>query len=266
MRFAGYELIDTLGAGSQGECYIASPPPRVGRGDDRVVLKVQTAPATEAARLRVADEFRRAASVHCPQICPLLEAGHVEGAVFSAIPYFPRGSLARPRLRPTRAEVLRACADAARAAHALHEAGIVHRSIKPANILLTDGGGALADIGLTHATSPGQTLAALGSVAAVEFVEPAALLGHPPGRASDIWSLGVTLHRALTSSSVYGDLPGDGVLGALRHVVQTPPVLADGLTDGEAALVAWCLSAERADRPATAALVAERLDRLAEAA
>lgn len=264
MMFADYELIESLGSGNHGECYLARPPGRLGVESDRVALKVMAGHAGRDACLRVAEELRRVAAVGDPHLVPLLDAGRVEGTLFYAAQYVASGSLARPSTSPSRAQVLRACADAARAAHALHEVGIVHRAIKPANIMLAGSGGRLTDIGLTHVLAPGQTMASYGSVDAIEFVEPAALLGQRAGRASDIWSLAVALHRTLTSSSVYGDIPTDGLLGALRHVLETPPALAEGLTDDEAELLSWCLSAERSARPGTAALVAERLDRLAE--
>lgn len=264
MSFAGYEVIESLGSGNHGECFLARPPVRLGLDADRVVLKVLAAGVTPEASGRVADELARVAAVDSPHLLVPLEAGNVGGRLFYATHHVGAGSLARPASPPSRAHVLRACADAARAAHALHQAGIAHRAIKPSNVMLTEAGGALIDVGLTHVVSPGQTIASFGSIEAIEFVEPAALLGQPAGRASDIWSLAVTLHRALTGSSVYGDLPSDGLLAALRHVLETAPSLASGLTDDEAELVGWCLEAERAARPGTAELVATRLDRLAE--
>lgn len=266
MSFVDYELIRSLGSGNHGECFLAHPPARLGLDCDRVVLKVMATNASREACLRVADELRRAATVAGPQLVALFDAGRVETRVFHASEHVVGGSLASPATPPSRAEALRACADAARATHALHEAGVVHRAVKPSNIMLTGSGGKLADLGLTHVLSPGQTIASFGSIDAIEYVEPATLLGQPAGRASDIWSLAVSLHRALTGSSVFGEIPTDGLLGALRHVLETPPALADGLTDGEADLLAWCLSAERAARPGTSALVAERLDQLAESA
>ena len=76
----------------------------------------------------------------------------------------------------------------------------------------------------------------------------------------------MTLHRALTSASVLGELPTESLFAALRHVLETPPTLSSDLSVGEAELLRWCLSSQRADRPATAAIVADHLDRLAAAA
>lgn len=260
---ADYEPIERLGSGSHGECIVARPPSRLGLAGDRVAVKIQAVPANPAALRRVADELALVASLDAPWLAPLLDAGHQDDTVFTVSELYAEGSLARPATARSRAQILRAVADAARAAHALHEAGIAHRAIKPANIMLDSAGGKLADVGLAHLLAPGQTVTGIGPVAALEFTEPGALLGRPAARASDIWALAVTLHRALTATSVFGEVPTEDVFGALRHVLETPPTLAPGLHDGEAKLLSWCLSPERTDRPATAAIVADHLDELA---
>jgi serine/threonine protein kinase len=265
-RVADYELVEELGAGSQGRCFVARPPERLQLEADLVVVKVLGTHAGEDGRRRVAGELVVVASVQCPQLVTIHEAGHQDGTIFYAMEYVATGSLAQPASPPSRAQILRAVADAARAADALHEAGVTHHAIKPTNVLLTDDGGRLADVAVARVLSPGQTVTGIGPIDALEYVEPGALVGQRAGRASDIWALAVTLHRALTASSVYGDLPVDQPLGALRHVLETTPTLAAGLTAGEADLLEWCLRADRADRPATAAVVAERLDLLAQAA
>lgn len=262
---ADYEPIEELGRGSHGACILARPPSRLGLAGDRVVLKVHATPAGPDARRRVADELRQISSVEAPSLVALLDAGHQDGTIFTVTELCAGGSLARPATAPTRAQTLRAVADAARGAHALHEAGIAHRAIKPSNVMVDGAGGKLADVGLAHLLAPGQTVTGIGPIDAMEFTEPGALLGRPAGRASDIWALAVTLHRALTSASVFGELPTESVFAALRHVLETPPALADGLSDEEAELISWCLSEERADRPASAELLADELDRLAAA-
>jgi len=263
---ADYEPIESLGSGSNGECVVARPPARLGLAGDRVVVKLRTAAATPDACRRAADELRRIASVPAGPLVALYDAGEQGGRVFTVTELCAGGSLAQPAVTPTRAQVLRAVADSARAAHVLHEAGIAHRAIKPANVMLDGAGGKLTDVGLAHLLSPGQTVTGIGPVDSLEFTEPGALLGRPASRASDIWSLAVTLHRALTSTSVFGEPPSRDVFGALRHVLETPPALAAELSDGEAELLGWCLRPERRDRPATAMVVAEHLDRLAELA
>jgi eukaryotic-like serine/threonine-protein kinase len=265
-RIADYELIESLGRGNHGEYFVAQPPARLGLDVDRVAVKVLGLNATEDAFRRVANELRLFASVSCPQLVTLYDAGQQAGTLYYAMEFFPEGSLESPATELSRARILRALADAARAAHALHEAGVAHRDIKPANVMLADEGAKLSDLGLAQILSPGQTVTGIGPIGTIEFMEPGIILGERAGRASDIWALGITAHRAVTGRSVFGEIPGGELIAALRHVLETPPSLAEGLSDAEAELISWCLRSDRADRPASAAEVAERLDDLAVAA
>jgi len=128
--------------------------------------------------------------------------------------YLSCGSLAHPAEPVTEQVALTAVAHAARATHALHEAGIAHGDIKPGNILLHAEGGKLADLGLSRALTPGLTVTGLGSRTSVEFIDPAVMRGDSPSRASDVYSLGATLHWALSGASLFGMLPSDTTLVA----------------------------------------------------
>ena len=97
-----------------------------------------------------------------------------------------------------RATVITAVADAARAAHSLHEAGIVHRDINPDNVLLAADGGRLADLGLAQVLQPGVAVTGIGRVESVEYIDPVVLGGGQPSRLTDVYGLGMTLHRALS--------------------------------------------------------------------
>jgi serine/threonine protein kinase len=176
--------------------------------------------------------------------------------------YLPLGSLGNPTRRLSRPEILRAVKHAALAAHDLHEAGLVHRDINPENVLLHEDGAKLCNLGLAHIISPGRTLSRLGPIESTEYLDPAILRGQRPGRWTDIWALGVTLHRALTGAGVYGDLPSGDPLLAIRRVLSTPPRLDPSLTPAEAALISQCLAAEREARPSTAKAVAGAIEEL----
>ena len=154
----------------------------------------------EDAFRRATRELRLFASVKSPFLVALYDAGQEGGRFFYAAEYLPLGSLASPAKPLDRGQTLRAVADAARAAHVLHEAGIAHRSIKPANILITETGGKLSDLGLAQVLAPGMTVTGMGPIGSVEYIDPAILSGERAGRPSDLWSLGVTLHRAITGT------------------------------------------------------------------
>jgi len=264
-RIADYELEASLGSGNHGEFFVARPPARLGLDVDRVAVKVLSLNASDDAFRRVGNELKLFASITCPQLVRLYDAGHQGGVFYYAMEYFARGSLGRPATPVERTLVFRAVADAARAAHALHEAGVAHRDIKPANVMLANGGGKLSDLGLAQILSPGQTVTGIGPIGTIEFMEPQLILGERAGRATDVWALGTTLHRALTGASVYGAIPDGDLLAALRHVVQSTPMVSADLGEQEAALIRRCLAAERSDRPSTAAEVAEEIDQLVEA-
>ena len=134
-----------------------------------------------------------------------------------------------PQLPLDRADVVRAVAQAARAVHALHLAGLVHRGVKPSNVLLKADGARLADFGLVQALDPTHSMTSLGAISAVDFVEPSLLSGQGATPASDIWSLAATLHSGLTQEGLYGVLPADGPLFCVRRILTSPPRLSPTL-------------------------------------
>jgi serine/threonine protein kinase len=261
-RIADYTFVRSLGEGNYGEFYLASPPPRLKLGSDYVAVKVLSGNATDDAFRRATKELKLFASIRSPYLVTLFDAGQEDSSFYYAMEYFPLGSLAAPARPLTRAEVLTAVAHGARAAHALHEAGIVHRDIKPANILLHEGGAKLSDLGLAQLVSPGITITGLGPISSVEYLDPGVMRGGRASRASDVWSLGVTLHRALTGAGLYGELPERDPLFAMRRVLNERPTLDPSLSGPEADLVASCLAPDPADRPPTAEMVADRIDKL----
>ncbi len=262
-RIADYELGESLGRGNHGRYYKAAPPARLGLDADVVAVKVLDQHAGDDEYRRFANELKLFASVRSPHLVRLYDAGHQDGILFYALEYFPLGSLASPARELAPGDVLRAVAGAARGAHALHEVGVAHRDIKPANVMLIEDGGKLSDLGLAQVLNPGQTVTGFGPIGAIEYMEPGVVRGDPASRASDIWALGATLHKALAGTSVFGDIPTDDVLSALRHVLNTSPRVSPDLDDAARALIESCVAPAPEDRPATAMELAERLEVLA---
>lgn len=254
---ADYEFIRSLGTGSYGEFFLARTPTRLPVEDEFVAVKVHLSTTNEETYRRAVRELRTFAGVRSNYLVRLYEAGQEDERLYYASEYHPLGSLASPARPVGPSEVLRAIADTARAAHDLHEAGIAHRAIKPSNVLLTAEGGRLADLGLAQTMNPGQTATGVGSLSAVEFLDPAIVRGDNATRASDIYALGTTLHRALTGTGVFGELPDRDPLLALRKVLADEPTISDLLDPDAAEVVRVCIAADPAERPATAAIVAD---------
>ncbi len=252
---ADYEFVRFLGEGNNGEFYLAKPPKRVPVDDEHVAVKVLAGTTSDDAFRRMTRELRTFAAVNSPYLVLLYDAGQEGGTFFYAMEYLPMGSLATPARPLERDEVVRAVEHAARAAHALHEVGSAHRDIKPANVLLHEEGAKLSDLGLVQILAPGQTVTGLAGVGSIEFMDPAIMQGGRASRASDVWSLGATLHRALTGTGLYGELPERDPLLALRKVLNSTPELAASLSTGEADVIRACL-ADPAERPPTAEEVA----------
>jgi serine/threonine protein kinase len=262
-RIGDYQFDHSLGEGSTGFFYVAAPPPRLGIDDPLVVVKVLKIGAGDQAFHRMTRELRTFARVHSDHLVMLYDAGQEAGTLYYAMEYFPMGSLAKPTQPLDRSQILSALSDTARAAHDLHEAGMAHRNIKPTNVMITETGGKLADLGMVQVLAPGQTITGMGGMDSIEYVDPAIIRGERASRSSDIWTIGVTLHWALTGKSVYGDLPDGDPLLAVRRVLTTPPALSPDLPPGEAALIQSCLDPNPGDRPRTAAELADLIDALA---
>ena len=263
---ADYEFVRALGGGTYGQVFLARTPERL-RGDaqitdELVAVKVMAGEATPETFATAVRELGAVTLVGSPYLVRLFDGGMQDGVVYYATEYLPDGSLADPQTPIDDADLLAAVVDAASGLAALHGAGIVHRDIKPGNVLLRPGGGKLADVGLAHLLLPGVTVTGLGSARSIEYIDPAVLAGDAHEPAHDVWSIGVTMHRALTGDGIFGDeLDSDDPLAAVRRAVSAPPRVSASLSADVAALVAACVGPV-GDRPSAAEL-AERLGSLA---
>ncbi len=255
---ADYEFVRRLGEANYGTNFLAATPARLGIPDEHVVVKVMAGPTSDDAFRRATRELKHFSVAESDTLVRVFDAGRHGGAFYYAMEYLPLGSLEEPTGALERSHAIAAVRDAARAAHALHERGIVHRDIKPANILLADGGGRLSDLGLSQLLSPGMMVTGLGRIG-LEFTDPAIMSGADASRASDIWSLGACLHYAMTGSGVHGTLPTGEPLLLMRAIITSTPAVSEDLTGDAGELVRDCIASDMRDRPKTAAEVAERI-------
>lgn len=259
---ADYHFIRVLGTGNHGVFYLAGRPPRLRIDADFVAVKVLTGSNSQDTFRRATRELAAFAAVNSPYLITLFDAGQQGDDLYYSMEYLPAGSLAAPAGPLTHEHVLAAIANAARAAHALHEAGIAHNDIKPGNVLLNDGGGKLSDLGLSQLLSPGLTITGLGSAGSVEYIDPAVVRGETPSRATDIFALAATLHRALTGEGLYGSLPTDNTMVAMRRVLASKPTVSASLPPGIRDVISTAISENAADRQATALEFAEEIEAL----
>jgi serine/threonine protein kinase len=229
-----------------------------------VSVKGLTGTSSQDTSRRATRELAAFAAVGSPYLVTLYDAGQQGDDLYYSMEYLPAGSLADAIGSIPPNQVLATVADAARAAHALHEAGIAHNDIKPGNVMLHDGHAKLSDLGLSQLLAPGLTITGLGSTGSVEYLDPAVIRGELPGRATDIFALGATLHRALTGTGLYGDLPTDNTMLAMRRVLSHAPEISPNLPPGVRAVIASAIDPNQAARPATAADLAASIDGLSE--
>jgi serine/threonine protein kinase len=263
---ADYRFVKVLGAGNHGVFYLARRPERLPADAEFVAVKVLSGASRQDTFRRATRELAAFAAVSSPDLVTLYDAGQQGDDLYYSMEYLPGGSLADPAEPLQRLATLTAVAHAARAAHALHDAGMAHNDIKPGNVLLHAGGGKLADLGLTRLLTPGLTVTGLGSTASVEYIDPALIRGQAPSRASDVFALGATLHRALTGEGLYGELPSDNALVAMRRVLSRPAVISAGLDAAARDVIGSAISPDAALRPPTAWQLAERVQALADQA
>ncbi|MBW8481807.1 serine/threonine-protein kinase [Actinomadura parmotrematis] len=253
-----YRLLELLATGGMGEVWRAV--------DDALAREVavkllrEELVTDEAARRRFASEARYAAALRHGGIAALFDAREHDGRAYLVMELVEGEPLSR-RLARTGGlpvdQVLDLVEQTAAALACAHGAGIVHRDVKPPNLMITgDGTVKITDFGIARglkAASQTQTGMVMGSA---HYISPEQASGRPISPAADLYSLGVVAYECLT-----GVPPFDGrtpVEIALQHVRDVPPPLPRRVPAGTRDLVAEMLAKDPADRPADAAGVAAR--------
>ena len=236
--FAGYEVESVVGLGGIGILYRA----RQLRLDRPVALKlVESELARDpVVRERLRREARAVASLDHPNVVPLYEAGERDGTVYIVTRWIEGTELGTLIDRDGPMEPGRAARTAAQIAAALelaHEKGLVHRDVKPSNVILTPEDHVyLTDFGLAKRaeTDPGLT-AVDQMLGTVDYVAPEQIEGSEPDSRSDIYSLGCVLFEMLMGEAPFADQKG-GMAKMWAQVNAVPPSVRERRPEVPAAL------------------------------
>ncbi|MGA5893783.1 protein kinase domain-containing protein [Streptomyces venetus] len=250
-----YRLLGRLGAGGMGRVYLGRS-----AGGRTVAVKIVHPhfALDEEFRARFRREVEAARRVGGAWTAPVLDADPDAPVPWVATAYAagPSLSAAVAEGGPLPAHTVRALgAGLAEALAAVHELGLVHRDVKPSNVLLTLDGPLLIDFGIARATDGTASLTSTGvSIGSPGYMSPEQILGKGVTGAADVFSLGAVLAYAATGEPPF---PGDSSAALLYKVVHEEPEL--GTLDGELRdLTAACLTKDPGARPAPAE-VARRL-------
>jgi hypothetical protein len=226
-EFAGYRIERSLGRGGMGVLYLAVEP-----GLERHVALKLIAPeaaADEVFARRFAEESRIAASIEHPNVVPIYAAGEEDGIPFIAMRYVSGSDLGRRLSRQGRLEPSVAVALIAQVGNgldAIHAAGLVHRDVKPANVLLSETGGGIdhayiTDFGVARNVATESGLTQTGRfVGTLDYVAPEQISGGAVDARADVYALGCLLFKLLTGDVPY---PRDGEAARLYAHLNDPP-------------------------------------------
>jgi serine/threonine protein kinase len=198
-----FRILGLIGRGGMGEVYVAE------EGDRRVALKVLAAAAgiTRESEQRFERERELLARVSHPGVVRALGALEIDGA--SGLAYFPMelvlgkslADLLQEHGRFTVVEAVRVLAQVAAALEATHAAGIVHRDVKPSNVLIARGGSVrLTDFGLARALDSSRFTATGSALGTPAYMSPEQCSGKEAGPATDLYALGCVAHELLAGS------------------------------------------------------------------
>ena len=213
-KIGGYQLTRQIGEGGTSKVFLAERLPRMGQSTPepkQVVLKVLAAQLmTDSFIERFIREYRIISGVQNEHVARIFDQGVTDDHVYIAMEYFPHGDLkarleARDRQPLTSMQTLKTVMQIARALDAIHSAGVIHRDLKPHNIMYRDAGHlALVDFGLAKQMDE-KTITATGGglLATPLYMSPEQCLGKPQDMRSDLYSLGVMFYQMLTGQRLF---------------------------------------------------------------
>jgi serine/threonine protein kinase len=265
-RLGAYEILGPLGAGGMGEVFKA----RDTRLDRVVAIKILQGhlAVSPETRQRFEREARVISSLNHPNICTLFDVGHQDGMDYLVMEFLEGESLADRLAKGALSlqELLRVGAEIADALDRAHRQGLIHRDLKPGNIMLTRSGAKLLDFGLARATGLAPTAGSTASptmsrpltvegtiVGTFQYMAPEQLEGKEADPRSDIFSFGAVLYEMATGRHAFeGKSQASLIASILKETPQpissvstvTPPALDK--------IVMRCLEKDPEDRYQTA--------------
>jgi len=266
-EFAGHKIEAIIGRGGMGVVFRAR---NVALDRDRA-LKVlaPSLSSDERFRERFKRESRLAASIEHPHVIPVHQAGEEGGQLFISMRLVEGRDLRRlieddGALQPAPAiAIVRAVAAALDAAHS---AGLVHRDVKPANVLVGDGDDSgrvyITDFGISRTTRAGETVTSTGELmGTADFIAPEQIAGDPIDGRADIYALGGVLHFALTGQPPFDRETELATMFAHANAPRPlPSELRPGVAPALDAIVARAMATKPGNRYSTAAEMVAALD------
>ena len=257
-----YRLVKRIAIGGMGEVWEAK---------DDVILRSVAIKILKPEYMgdpgfleRFRTEARHAAKVNHEGIADVYDYGEDSGNAFLVMELVPGESLAtilekEKSLAPNR--VLDIVSQTARALHEAHVAGLVHRDIKPGNLLITPSGEVkITDFGIARVADQ-VSLTATGQVmGTVQYLAPEQATGKPATPSTDVYSLGVVAYEAITGKRPF---TGDTQMAiALAQINEPPPAMDESIDEAIRQLILDCLQKRPGERVASALELAQRADEL----
>jgi eukaryotic-like serine/threonine-protein kinase len=259
----GYSIARKIGESEKAIVYLAAS---TALGTD-VALKVsKTSREGEAERQVLEREYKAILAIHHPAVVTIHGYGIENGLEYLAMEYFPRGDLkARMYFGVTEAETLRYLVQIATALRVVHGAGLLHRDLKPPNVMLRENDDvALIDFGLARTLDGSSHSTRTGVLrGSPYYMSPEQALGEELDTRSDLYSLGVIYHEMLTGRKPF---TGSSAIEVLQQHVNAPPPRLPLSLSRHVPLLSRLLAKRREDRFNTADEVIEAAAGLRQAA
>ena len=263
-----YHTTRPLGSGGMADVYLAHD--EVLNRDVALKILSRRCASDDGLVERFRSEARSAASLSHPNIVFIYDRGETEdGTYYIVMEYVPGGTLKDCILRKGSLSPDTAAAVATQVAEALEEAhrnGVIHRDIKPQNILITDWGDVkVADFGIARAASSSTATETGWIMGTAHYVSPEQVVGEPVSPRSDLYSLGIVLYEMLTGELPYDAESPIGI--AMQHVegrLRPPREVDPSIPEGINAVAVRLLAKDPKDRHSDATSLLEDLDRVKE--